>query len=182
MKLSTLLLLFAAAASLGMAQVVTKPDTPVPAPKAGSCPVVLTSAQMTPYLLLLRSSDGSSAGNPSVGDPLPGREPGIDLHFRNASGKEIRSVEINAEFLAKESIYDLRAKKIDLHLSAQGTQNIDETLEHLRHLPLPARTHPVVLNHIALEQVTFTDGSVWSPAKDDACGFSPNGSQQIVAR
>jgi hypothetical protein len=181
MKLSTLLVLFAAA-STGIAQVAPKPEIAPAALKAGGCPVVLTSAQMTPYLLLLRSSDGSSVGNPSAGDSLPGREPGIDLHFRNASGKEIRAVELDAEFLAKESIYDLRAKKLDLHLSAQGTQSIDETLEHLRHLPLPARTHPVVLSHIALEQVTFTDGAVWSPAKDDACGFSPNGSQQIVAR
>jgi PHD/YefM family antitoxin component YafN of YafNO toxin-antitoxin module len=71
------------------------------------CPVVLTSAQMTPYLLLLKASPNSSDAPVDLG-----RGPGIDLGFRNASGKEIHSIALDAEFLAKQSIYDLRAERL----------------------------------------------------------------------
>jgi len=141
------------------------------------CPVVLTSAQMTGYLMLLKDSPGSSGTSTNPGDG-----PGIDLGFRNASGKQIRSIALDAEFLAKRTIYDLQAEKIEIHLTAEGTRNVDNALDHLRHLPLPQRTHPVVLNHLQLEQVTFIDGSVWMPVRDDSCGFSPGVETQIVAR
>jgi hypothetical protein len=135
------------------------------------CPVTLTSAGLTPYLMLLRTSTGA-----------PPAHGGLDLQFRNTSGKEIRSMQFEAEFLAKKSIYDLQAYKIGMHLTATGTSNIDKTFDHLRHLPLPQRTYPVILNTIMLEQVTFIDGSVWSPAKDNNCVMSPNGELQIGAR
>jgi hypothetical protein len=169
MKLSVLLLLFASSSAC-IAQEAYRMN------RVG-CPVVLTSAQMTPYLMLLKTSPNSSDRSTDLG-----RGPGIDLDFRNASGKEIRSIELDAEFLAKQSIYDLQAEKIELHLTAEGTRDINEALDHLRHLPLPQSTHPVVLNQIQLEQVTFTDGSVWTPIQGDSCRFSPNAAQQIVAR
>jgi hypothetical protein len=134
------------------------------------CPVVLTSAEMTPYLMLLRASGG------------PATQGGLDLRFRNTSGKEIQSIELGAEFLAKKSIYDLRTDKLEVHLTAQGTRDINDAFDHLRHLPLPERSHPVMLNRIQLEHVTFTDGSIWTPVRDDACGFSPNRAQEIVSR
>ena len=138
------------------------------------CPVQLTSAQLTPYLMLLQSSTDTP---PSQG--------GVDLQFRNASGKKIRSMEFDVEFLARKSIYDLKTAKIDLHLTANGTHSFDDTFDHLRHLPLPQRTYPVSLNTITLEQVTFDDGSVWMPSKENYnyCGFfSPNHEMQIGAR
>jgi hypothetical protein len=135
------------------------------------CPVTLTSAQLTPYLMLLRASNGSSA-----------TEGGLDLQFRNTSGKQIQSMEFQAEFLAKKSMYDLKAVKVDLHLTASGTSSLDKTLDHLRHLPLPQRTNPVVLNSITLEQVTFADGSLWFPAQDNRCGYSPSQAMQVGAR
>ena len=167
MKLSALLVLFAAASTC-FAQPTAKPPT-VQTHQAG-CPVVLTSAEMTPYLMLLRASGG------------PATQGGLDLKFRNASGKEIQSMALQAEFLAKKSIYDLRTDKLEVHLTAQGTRDMNDALDHLRHLPLPERSHPVMLNRIQLEQVTFTDGSIWTPVKDDACGFSPNPAQEIVSR
>lgn len=138
------------------------------------CPVQLTSAQLTPYLMLLQSSTDTP---PSQG--------GVDLQFRNASGKKIRSMEFDVEFLARKSIYDLKTAKIDLHLTANGTRSLDDTFDHLRHLSLPQRTYPVTLNTITLQQVTFDDGSVWMPSKENNnyCGFfSPNREMQIGAR
>ncbi|MGA7312609.1 MAG: hypothetical protein WBX22_01440, partial [Silvibacterium sp.] len=73
------------------------------------CPVVLASAGLTPYLMLLHTS-GETANNG-----------GLDLEFRNASGKEIRSMEFSAEILVKKSIYDLDSLRIHLHLTAYGT-------------------------------------------------------------
>jgi hypothetical protein len=136
------------------------------------CPVVLTSAGLTPYLMLLHASAGSAE--------TPGRDPGLDLNFRNASGKEIRSMEFDAEFLARKSIYDLNAVKIDLHLTADGTGSVDETFEQLRHLPLPQRSHPVTFQRIELEQVTFADGSVWTPKDDSFCGIGPDRMRTIA--
>jgi hypothetical protein len=135
------------------------------------CPVKLTSAGLTPYLLLLRTSTNA-----------PATQGGLDLQFENASGKEIRSMEFDARFLAKKSIYDLKAEKIDLHLTASGTSSIDKTFDHLRHLPLPERTNPVMLSTVMLEQVTFSDGSVWAPANDNYCGISANQTVRVGAR
>jgi hypothetical protein len=116
MKLSALLLL---AASMCMAQAVTQhqgaasspqqnpasgtayEQLPIPSPAVqaaiskdmeramqGNCPVVLTSAWLAPRLQLLKSGDATD-GN------------GIDLEFRNASGKEIRSLDLSATILVK---------------------------------------------------------------------------------
>ena len=170
MKLSALLLLFAAAftaiaqstaapsqANLSPSQIAITGDNQV------GCPVVLTSAWLTPYLMLLR------AGSAPLDD-----SGGIDLRFRNASGKEIRSMEFDAVFLAKKSIYDINGVKITLHLAATGTDSIDDTFEHLRHLSLPERTNPVLVDNVTLEQVTFADGSVWTAKSDGFCGFAPS--------
>jgi hypothetical protein len=206
MKLSTLLLLLTAS-SVCLAQSAAKPPQVVivPAPNANDatasaqdqralqglskdeleqklqamversdqagCPVKLTSAELTPYLLLLQTSNDAPATHGS-----------LDLQFQNASGKGIRSMEFDVQFLARKSIYDLKAVKIDLHLSASGTRSLDKTFDHLRHLPLPLRTNPVVLNTITLEQVTFADGSVWTPEKDNNCDFSPSREMQVGAR
>jgi hypothetical protein len=167
MKFSVLLL-FAAAAP-GFAQnAVASSQTINDRVSQAECPVVLTSASLTPYLMLLRASSGF---------PLEG---GLDLHFRNASGKEIRSMDFDAVFLAKKTIYDLNGVKVTLHLTADGTGSIDNTFEQLRHLPLPARTNPVLLDRITLEQVTFRDGSVWTAKAVSFCGVEPNGVQQIA--
>ena len=139
------------------------------------CPVLLTSAQIAPYLMLLRNSTGFA-------DASQPRDPNLDLNFRNASGKAIRSIQFDAEFLTKKSIYDLQAAKIDLHLTTNGTTSLDKTLDHLRHLPLAQRPHPIALDKLTLEQVTFADGSIWSPAKDNHCGYSPNREWEIGAR
>jgi len=133
-----------------------------------NCPVVLTSAWLAPRLQLLRSTD-TSGGN------------GIDLEFRNASGKEIRSMELSANILVKKSIYDLNyLPSVRLHLTATGIQTIDSAFAQLRRLSLPSEMHPSLVEGVTLEQVTFEDGSVWSPKNDQYCGLKPDAMRSIA--
>jgi len=196
MKLSALLLL---CATMCMAQAVaphpsTAPslqqapgvatdyeDLPVPGPELqaafmrmmersmqANCPVVLTSAWLAPRLQLLKSG-GEVDGN------------GIDLEFRNASGKEIRSMELSATILVKKSIYDLGSLPLlHLDLTAYGTRNIDSAVDELRRLTLPTRIHPALVDSVRLEQVSFEDGSVWSPKTGQYCGLTPDPMRSIA--
>jgi len=127
-----------------------------------NCPVVLTSAWLSPRLQLLTSGD-ASGGN------------GIDLQFRNASGKEIRSIELSATILVKKSIYDLGyLPPVHLYLTAYGTRTIDSAFAQLRHLSLPGGIHAALVEGVTLEQVSYEDGSVWTPANSDHCGIGPD--------
>jgi hypothetical protein len=126
-----------------------------------ACPVVLTSASLTPHLMLLHAGSDSS------------KDGGLDLEFRNASGKSIYSMEFSVEILAKKSVYDLAATRLHLDLTAYGARSADETFAQLRHLSLPEGTHPSVVESVTLKQVFYEDGTVWT-AKDDACGIGPD--------
>jgi len=128
----------------------------------GNCPVLLTSAWMTPHLMLLTTT-GESNGN------------GIDLEFNNVSGKEIRSMEFSARILVKKSIYDLGyIPAIQLYLTANGVRNLDKTFAQLRHLQLPENIQGGLVESVTLEQVNFADGSIWTPTGSDYCGVGPN--------
>lgn len=170
MKLSALLL-------LGVAALTCTAQTSSPSSSLkgildrtaeANCPVVLTSAWLAPHLQLLRSDD-PSGGN------------GIDLEFRNASGKEIRSLELSAMILVKKSIYDLGyLPPVHLDLTASGTRNIDSTFAELRRLSLPTQMHPALVDSVRLEQITFEDGSVWSPVSSQYCGLKPDPMRSIA--
>jgi hypothetical protein len=134
------------------------------------CPVVLTSAGLAPYLMLLR--EGGEEG----------KSGGIDLEFRNASGRAIGSMEFTAHLIAKRSKYDLGGSSVFLNLTAYGSRSIDSTFTELRRLSLPENIHPVIVEDIALRQVIFEDGSVWAPEKDRRCRLSPGGAWQIGSR
>ena len=128
----------------------------------GSCPVVLTSASLSPYLLLLRSG-----GN-------DGRQGGLDLEFRNTSGKSIYSMDFSVEILAKKSKYDLAATRISLDLTVYGARSADETFAQLRHLSLPQAMHPSTVESVTVRQVFYEDGTVWTAREGSFCGLGPN--------
>jgi hypothetical protein len=133
-----------------------------------SCPVVLTGAGLTPYLMLLNTS-GDPSGN------------SLDLEFRNASGKEIRSMEISARILVKRSIYDLDyLPAIRLYLTAYGTKSVDATFAQVRRLSLPEDIHPTLVEGITLEQVIFADSTTWTSGGNQYCGFSPSQMLQVA--
>lgn len=133
-----------------------------------SCPVVLTSAGLTPHLMLVDTPRDSAAN-------------GLDLEFRNTSGKEIRLMQFSAKILVKKSKYDLDyLPPIRVYLTAEGTRTVDETFAQLRHLSLPGDIHPTLVQGITLEQVTFEDGSVWTPVGNQYCGLKPDPMLSIV--
>jgi hypothetical protein len=65
-------------------------------------------------------------------------------------------------------------------LTAYGTQNLDSAFDELRRLTLPSNLHPAVVDGVRLEQVTFADGSVWSPRNNQFCGLSPDPMRSIA--
>ena len=133
-----------------------------------NCPVVLTSAGLTPYLMLVDASRDPSGNS-------------LDLEFRNTSGKEIRLMELSARILVKRSVYDLDyLPAIHLHLTAYGTKSVDAAFAQLRRLPLPKGIHPTLVEGITLEQVTFADGTTWTSRGNQYCGFSPSGMLQAA--
>jgi hypothetical protein len=133
-----------------------------------SCPVVLTSAGLTPHLMLVDTPRDSAAN-------------GLDLEFRNTSGKEIRLMQFSAKILVKKSKYDLDyLPPIRVYLTAEGTRTVDATFAQLRHLSLPGDIHPTLVQGITLEQVTFEDGSVWTPVGNQYCGLKPDPMLSIV--
>jgi hypothetical protein len=127
-----------------------------------ACPVVLTSANLTPHLMLLRAEGDSS------------RDGGLDLEFRNASGKSIDSMEFSVQILARKSIYDLAATRIHLDLAAYGARSADETFAQLRHLSLPEGMNPSIVESVTLKQVFYEDGTVWTAKNDSFCGLGPD--------
>lgn len=133
-----------------------------------NCPVALTSAWLTPRLMLLDTSSGSTGNS-------------LDLEFRNTSGKPIRSMELSARILVKRSIYDLNyLPPLHVYLTSYGTKSVDSTFAELRHLSLPEGIHPALIDGVTLEQVTFEDGSVWASRGDQYCRFSPNQSLPVA--
>jgi hypothetical protein len=180
MKLSLLLALIAASTCL--AQTAAKPAITVPAPQTSfdnrplplpqpeNCPVVLTSAQLAPYLMLLR--EGAPEGAPGE----------LDLKFRNASGKSISSMTLSAQVLVKQSIYDMGGSTMDLSLTAYDSRGAEGAITELRRLSLPQGIHPALVKSISLTQVTFEDGTVWVPAGRDSCSLSNDGGQRFTAR
>lgn len=151
-----------AAADVAAAAMVGESQKMMDRINQADCPVVLTSAMLTPYLMLLHTS-GDAANNG-----------GLDLEFRNASGKGIRSMEFSAEILVKKSIYDLNSLRVHLHLTADGTASMDKAFAQFRHLSLPQQIHPTMVERITVEQVTFADGSIWTSRTDSYCGFAPS--------
>ena len=173
MKLSALLLLAASACCCSAQPAPASPSVQTGRRIArestgGSCPVVLTSARITPYLMLLETASDR-----------PGNT--LDLEFRNASDKEIRSLKFSARIFVKKSIYDLDYQPaIQLHLTTYGTRSLDETFAQLRRLSLPESIHPTLVEGVTLEQVTFADGSVWSAKDHDRCGITPGQMLNVV--
>jgi len=150
------------AANVAVAPANKEPGKMMDRMNQANCPVVLTSAGLTPYMMLLRTS-GDAANNG-----------GLDLELRNASGKEVRAMKVSAELFVKKSIYDLDSQRVQLHLTANGTVNMDKTLAQFLHLSLPQQILPTMVEKLTVEEVTFADGSIWTPATDSYCGLVPS--------
>jgi len=95
----------------------------------------------------------------------------LRFQYKNQSGKEIQSISVRAELKVKKSVYDLDATTITLNMTLTG-KSAEETM------PLALRAYG--LSRITLEQVSFTDGTIWNANTKNACSYEHmNGSEQI---
>ncbi|HEV2272571.1 MAG TPA: hypothetical protein VGR96_00320, partial [Acidobacteriaceae bacterium] len=89
------------------------------------CPVVLTGASVA-----------TKARYMPVNRYAPSETPGLDLRFRNMSGKAIRSATIRVQVRYKQSVYDLDSTTRNLFLTVAGTGITDGERELSRLIPL----------------------------------------------
>lgn len=91
----------------------------------------------------------------------------LTLHFRNQSGKAIRSASITATVKVKTNIYALDAHAIALRLSFSVTDDLDRSLDQLTQIALPRHYYLFGLAQVSLDRVTFADGTKWTNPKQD---------------
>lgn len=104
----------------------------------------------------------------------------LSLHFRNQSGKAIRSAAITAHLRVKTNIYDLDAHALDLRLTVSGTSSVDRALSQVENIALPQHIYPFGVAQVTLDQVTFEDGSVWmASAASNRCATSGSNSEKV---
>ncbi|MGD0367173.1 MAG: hypothetical protein ABSA94_06935 [Acidobacteriaceae bacterium] len=142
----------------------------MPQSQAG-CPVVLTSARLNWPASYLPVASAEKV-----------TEPNLALHFQNSSGKALRSVTITARFLTKQSMYQLDASGFDLHLTFSGVDAADKAAEQLREIRLPEKMYAYGVTRVALEQVTFGDGTFWMAMGRNNCSLNVRGTAERVAK
>lgn len=141
-----------------------------PGMEPGGCPVELTSATVAPkagYLPVNSRTAGDGA---------------LDLHFRNESGRPIRSASVTAHLQIKTNIYSLDAAPLDLRLTFSGTDDLDWEADQIRNIPLPGHLYLFGVARVALDKVTWADGAIWTAAAGDTCSVSGLGSERIEAK
>jgi hypothetical protein len=192
MKLSVFALLFVAATSTSFAQAGqqtlspntgSQPDVQILQPKGSAralpdhasqagCPVMLTSASLASKAHTQLTSGGMATDSDTGG---------IDLRFRNMSGKQIESLHVTARVKVKQSVYDLDATTLELHFTISGTGVVDRSSELLRSIPMQATLFGV--GQVTLEQVSYADGSVWIAGHHDVCRTNgASGLRQVEAK
>lgn len=157
------LLLLAAAAAFGQNRAMMSAAE-------AACPLSLTSAGLAPDGHLL-----------PVADAMPS-DGALDLHFRNDSGKAIRSAELTARLRVKTDVYALDATPLELHLTFSGTGDRDKAVDQLTRIPLPLHAYAFGVARVTLNQVKFSDGSVWIARSSGSCAVGGPGQQRIEAK
>jgi hypothetical protein len=127
-------------------------------------------------LLLSAASVAAPAGYLPVGQRRPD-DGTLTLHFRNQSGKAIRSAAITATVKVKTNIYALDAHPIALQLTFSGTNDVDLRLNQSTQIALPPRYYLFGLATVSLDHVTYEDGTNWTAPRNNYCGTQ---AQRIV--
>lgn len=140
-------------------------------PDQTGCPVVLTQAHLN-WPATYRPVTAADKAT----------EPNLSLEFQNPSGKAIRSVSITARFMEKTSPYQLDASPFELHLTFAGTDSADKDAEQMRAIRLPEKMYAYGVTHLALDEVTFADGSLWTAAGHSNCAMNVGGAAERITR
>jgi len=160
----------ATAQSPGILQSLDLQSVP-PSPDQTGCPVVLTQAHLNWPATYMPVTAAQKA-----------TEPNLALGFQNPSGKAIQSVSITARFTGKRSKYQLDASAFDLHLTFSGSDSVGKTEEQMREIRLPEKMVAYSVTHIALDQVTFADGTLWTSAGHTNCAMNVGSSAERITK
>ncbi|HKR28442.1 MAG TPA: hypothetical protein VJS11_13355 [Acidobacteriaceae bacterium] len=107
----------------------------------------------------------------------------LTLHFRNQSGKEIRSASVTAKVKVKTNIYDLDAHPVALQLTFSGTDDVNRELDQLSRIELPRHYYVFGLAEVSLDSVTYADGTSWTnPKPNKYCSTTAQGIKQVEAK
>jgi hypothetical protein len=93
--------------------------------------------------------------------------------------KLIASVDLVARVKVKESVYQLDSvtRSIPLHLADREASSSDR--EGMQRLQLAESV--LGFESVAIQQVTYADGSIWKPESAHVCGYrSPGGSMRVA--
>jgi len=113
------------------------------------CPLYLKSASVAP-----------AAGVLPVG-MRNGGDGALNLHFRNQSGKAIRSATITAHLKVKTDVYALDARPLEVQLNFSGTSDLDKEADQLTRITLPGHVYLFGVATVTLDHVTYADGTFW---------------------
>jgi hypothetical protein len=97
--------------------------------------------------------------------------PSLSFEMKNLSARRVESVDLMARIKVKDSIYQLDSvmREFPIHLTnIEGTQR------------LPLVDSALGFDSLAVEQVTFADGTTWKPQHRLACAYRPSGVNQLV--
>lgn len=126
----------------------------------------------------------ASVSGPAGYLPVDQRRPDdgmLTLHFRNQSGKAVKSASITATVNVKTNIYDLDAHPIVMQLSFSGTEDADRDLNQLTQIALPRHYYVFGLATVTLDRVTYADGTSWfAPPQNNYCRVNSQASEKIA--
>ncbi|HEX3987615.1 MAG TPA: hypothetical protein VHX13_13525 [Acidobacteriaceae bacterium] len=159
-----------ATAQIGGVQSLDLQSLP-PSPDQTGCPVVLTEAHLNWPATYLPVTAAEKAS-----------EPNLALGFQNSSGKAIQSASITARFMGKASKYQLDASAFELHLTFSGTDSADKTAEQMREIRLPEKMYAYGVTRIAMDEVTFADGTLWTSVGHTNCAMNVSGSTERITK
>lgn len=122
------------------------------------CPVAFTSVDINQNAHYMPVKQAAEAGD------------GLEFSYKNQSGKQIKSIEVHVVLNVKPSIYDLDATTVTRDMTLTGHSG--------EVLALNLFAYGVV--RVTLEQVNYTDGTVWTP-NEISCHYEKlSGIEQIA--
>lgn len=114
------------------------------------CPVAFTNVALETKARLMPVQ---------LGQPQDGS---LSFSYENQSGKQIQSIAVRVELRVKKSVYDLDATPIALDMMLTGKSAQEK-------LPLAVRAYG--FTRVTLQQVTYSDGTIWTPGDKLHCGY-----------
>lgn len=141
-----------------------------------------TRTQMGCPLYLNAASVAAPAGYLPVSQRRPD-DGTLSLHFRNQSGKAIRSASVTATVKVKTNIYALDAHPIMMQLRFSDIDDVGRNLPQQELIVLPRHYYIFGLAQVSLDRVTFADGTTWAaPQQNNYCRTHSEGLNRIEAK